>query len=330
VLVIVLQDYPDFLPGQTYVLADGSSVRSARFLLRSLTIGHQRIPNVPASIGSVASTPLLGQSFLKRLGTWSVDNQREVLVVKSLAPPAKGGPAAGMTVPRTGGTPKSAEQRQALVVSPLRLSSQVAHVGQRLTVELEATNTSKRVGRGVIMLNYVEHLVSFIALHTTGQEPRVQLPTSQSDASASGKPSYQLLWSHWPVWTPGERRTAIISMVPRLPQDITLHISVVLENTAGQKRLDAGALWCAYHFRPKYWKTAIRYATRPPTSSDASTHPGCYGQVSQTPMVFRLVLESLVCSGGTGTCYGVRGSLEHGPCNNGALSACSASAAGVH
>ena len=128
-----------------------------------------------------------------------------------------------------------AEARQTLVVSPLRLSSQVAQVGQRLTVELAATNTSKRSGHGIIMLNYPEHLVSFMALHTTGQETTVQLPASRTGPpapTALATTAYQLLWSHWPVWTPGERRTAIISLVPRLPQDLMLHVSVVLDDTA--------------------------------------------------------------------------------------------------
>lgn len=122
-----------------------------------------------------------------------------------------------------------------LVVSPLRLSSQVAEVGQRLTVELEATNTSKRPGHGVVMLNYPEHLVSFMALHTAGQATTVQLPavpTGPSAPAVSTTTAYQLLWSHWPAWTPGERRTAMISLVPRLPQDMTLHVSVVLDDTA--------------------------------------------------------------------------------------------------
>src|SRR5262245_17567926 len=121
----------------------------------------------------------------------------------------------------------SVEASQLLVVSPLRLSSQVAQVGQRLTVELEATNTSKRPGHGVVMLNYPEHLVSFMALHTAGQATTVQLPAAQPGLpapAASPTTAYQLLWSHWPVWTPGERRTAIIAMVPRLPQDMTLHV----------------------------------------------------------------------------------------------------------
>jgi hypothetical protein len=127
------------------------------------------------------------------------------------------------------------EARPTLVVSPLRLSSQVAQVGQRLTVELEAINTSKRAGHGIVMLNYPEHLVSFMALHTSGQATTVQVPAAPAGSPAPAAPpttAYQLLWSHWPVWTPGERRTAIISLVPRLPQDMTLHVSVVLDDTA--------------------------------------------------------------------------------------------------
>ena len=129
----------------------------------------------------------------------------------------------------------SVEARQTLVVSPLRLSSQVAQVGQRLTVEVEAINTSKHPGHGIVMLNYPEHLVSFMALHTAGQATTVQLPAAYTGSPAPAVPTtaaYQLLWSHWPVWTPGERRTAIISLVPRLPQDMTLHVSVVLDDTA--------------------------------------------------------------------------------------------------
>src|SRR6266851_6480569 len=69
----------DFLPGQTYTLADGSTLNSARFLLRSLKIGNHRMTNVPASIGPVLSPLLLGQSFLERLGTWGLDSQKQVL-----------------------------------------------------------------------------------------------------------------------------------------------------------------------------------------------------------------------------------------------------------
>ena len=71
----------DFLPGQTYRLADGSLLKSSRFLLQSLKIGKNRIANVPASIGNTASPLLLGQSFLERLGAWGVDSQKQVLTI---------------------------------------------------------------------------------------------------------------------------------------------------------------------------------------------------------------------------------------------------------
>src|SRR5262249_34944165 len=76
-----IKDPDDFLPGAASTLADGTKVTSFRFTIRSLTIGHRRITNVPASIGKIASPLLLGQSFLKRLGTWSMDSQRQVLVL---------------------------------------------------------------------------------------------------------------------------------------------------------------------------------------------------------------------------------------------------------
>ena len=74
----------DFLPGQLYKLADGSLVKSSRFILRSLKIGKNRVANIPASIGNNASSLLLGQSFLERLGTWSMNSQRQVLVLEPM------------------------------------------------------------------------------------------------------------------------------------------------------------------------------------------------------------------------------------------------------
>jgi clan AA aspartic protease (TIGR02281 family) len=71
----------DFLGRQTYMLADGSSVPSDSFRIQSLRIGDFELKNVTASVGSVSGVPLLGQSFLRRLGRWSIDNQRNVLVL---------------------------------------------------------------------------------------------------------------------------------------------------------------------------------------------------------------------------------------------------------
>jgi len=71
----------DFLPGQTYKLADGSTVKSSRFILKSLKIGKSRVTNVPASIGNISSSLLLGQSFLEKLGAWGIDSQKQVLTI---------------------------------------------------------------------------------------------------------------------------------------------------------------------------------------------------------------------------------------------------------
>jgi clan AA aspartic protease (TIGR02281 family) len=79
----------DFLPGQTYRLADGSQVNSSRFVLRSLKMGQRRITNVAASIGNISSSLLLGQSFLEKLGAWGIDSQKQVLVLGATTPPSR-------------------------------------------------------------------------------------------------------------------------------------------------------------------------------------------------------------------------------------------------
>lgn len=75
----------DFIGDKEYVLADGSTLKSANFVLRRLQVGDLVIQDVTASIGSVESPPLLGQSFLSRLGSWSIDNTRHVLRLSGLA-----------------------------------------------------------------------------------------------------------------------------------------------------------------------------------------------------------------------------------------------------
>jgi Transglycosylase SLT domain len=148
--------------------------------------------------------------------------------------------------------------RRTLVVSPLLFSSQVAQVGQRLTVQIEARHTGNHAAHGIVMLNYPEHLVSFIALHTAEHETIVQLPASQTRRSALATPvtaAYQLLWRHWPAWAPGERRTAVVALVPLLPQDITLQLSVVLEETATPAV-------------PQRWSTMVRIPPSPTTMAD--------------------------------------------------------------
>ena len=72
----------DFIGQQTYVLADGSKVKSHTFRIRSLQVGDKVVENVVGSIASVNGSLLLGQSFLGRFKSWSIDNTRHTLVLE--------------------------------------------------------------------------------------------------------------------------------------------------------------------------------------------------------------------------------------------------------
>jgi hypothetical protein len=72
----------DFLGSQTYVLADGSRLPSLRFRIRSLKVGDTVLQDVTASVSPVSGEPLLGQSFLGRFRSWSIDNGRGLLVLE--------------------------------------------------------------------------------------------------------------------------------------------------------------------------------------------------------------------------------------------------------
>jgi clan AA aspartic protease (TIGR02281 family) len=71
----------DFLGDKTYMLADGSTRASLTFRIRSLRVGDKIIENVTASVAPVKGELLLGQSFLSRFKTWSIDNNRHTLIL---------------------------------------------------------------------------------------------------------------------------------------------------------------------------------------------------------------------------------------------------------
>jgi hypothetical protein len=70
----------DFLDEKTYVLADGSKVPSQTFRIRSLKVGDKVLENVVGSVATVKGSLLLGQSFLGRFKSWSLDNTTHALV----------------------------------------------------------------------------------------------------------------------------------------------------------------------------------------------------------------------------------------------------------
>jgi clan AA aspartic protease (TIGR02281 family) len=72
----------DFLDQKTYKLADGSTIPSQTFRIRSLKVGSKVIENVSGTVASVRGTLLLGQSFLNRFKSWSIDNTKHALVLE--------------------------------------------------------------------------------------------------------------------------------------------------------------------------------------------------------------------------------------------------------
>jgi clan AA aspartic protease (TIGR02281 family) len=72
----------DFIGEQTYVLADGSETQSATFTIRTLRVGNTVLENVGGSVASAQGSLLLGQSFLKRFKSWSIDNTKQELLLE--------------------------------------------------------------------------------------------------------------------------------------------------------------------------------------------------------------------------------------------------------
>jgi clan AA aspartic protease (TIGR02281 family) len=72
----------DLIGEQTYVLADGSKVKSKTFRIRSLRVGDRVLENVTGSVAGRNGSLLLGQSFLGRFKFWSIDNSRHALVLE--------------------------------------------------------------------------------------------------------------------------------------------------------------------------------------------------------------------------------------------------------
>jgi len=73
----------DFLPGKSCRLADGSIMRSSRFTIKELNIRGYRLLDVPCIVCPATGRPLLGQSFLNRMESWTLDNRSHKLILNS-------------------------------------------------------------------------------------------------------------------------------------------------------------------------------------------------------------------------------------------------------
>jgi clan AA aspartic protease (TIGR02281 family) len=71
----------DITGTQTYAMADGSQSQSRTFLLRSLNVGGRMVENVKGRVAPAQGDLLLGQSFLGRFRSWSIDNKTNELLL---------------------------------------------------------------------------------------------------------------------------------------------------------------------------------------------------------------------------------------------------------
>jgi clan AA aspartic protease (TIGR02281 family) len=71
---------------RTYRMANGSTMKSLTFIIRSLKIGPIVLENVRGSAVDGSAPPLLGMSFLGRFKSWTLDNQRGTLIVSAYTP----------------------------------------------------------------------------------------------------------------------------------------------------------------------------------------------------------------------------------------------------
>lgn len=72
----------DFIGQHTFLLADGSQVKSDVFNLSSITIGGIKLTDIKTSVSETKDAPsLLGQNVLKKLGNYTIDYARNQLVI---------------------------------------------------------------------------------------------------------------------------------------------------------------------------------------------------------------------------------------------------------
>jgi clan AA aspartic protease (TIGR02281 family) len=72
----------DITGTRNYKNADGQVFQSKTFVIRSLKIGNIEAPRVQAKVSPSNAPPLLGQSFLKRFKSWSIDNSTQELILQ--------------------------------------------------------------------------------------------------------------------------------------------------------------------------------------------------------------------------------------------------------
>jgi clan AA aspartic protease (TIGR02281 family) len=72
----------DITGSRQFVDANGETSRAKVFVIRSLKVGNVEVTRVEADVAPVNAPLLLGQSFLKRFKSWSIDNATQELILR--------------------------------------------------------------------------------------------------------------------------------------------------------------------------------------------------------------------------------------------------------
>jgi clan AA aspartic protease (TIGR02281 family) len=72
----------DIIGEQTYTGWDGSTQKTFTFTIRSLKVGNIVVKNVRGGVAPLQGSLLLGQSFLERFKSWSIDNTNHELLLE--------------------------------------------------------------------------------------------------------------------------------------------------------------------------------------------------------------------------------------------------------
>ena len=153
----------DYLDTQVYSLADGSTTQTPRFRIRFLRVGNVELRDVIASVGPKSSSPLLGQSFLARLGSWAIDNNRQLLLINgsgnALADGANSGPA---TAPSTSaGFQRESPDANAVFRGSYICAQGLTALVLRILTPSTASETRAQLSFGPSQLNPSVHNGSF-------------------------------------------------------------------------------------------------------------------------------------------------------------------------
>jgi clan AA aspartic protease (TIGR02281 family) len=71
----------DVIGEADYKIANGATMHSAKFQIHALKVGDTTVENLVGSVAPSEASLLLGQSFLRRFKTWSIDNNNHQLIL---------------------------------------------------------------------------------------------------------------------------------------------------------------------------------------------------------------------------------------------------------